>query len=172
MVRTCPVCGAPVPVNLGPGRLRIYCSPACRQAAYRLRHALPPELASTPSEQTGRPLVLGDTGLVVLHLAGVSEGRALAEDMRRVIALCEGTYMEWAVGGINIFGTGSHLRPTPVQLGECTGIVLCGNCEIELTGKRVGHAPNTLRNLDTVVAGLIWATRRRTAQRREEKQWA
>jgi hypothetical protein len=31
---TCPACGAPLPV----GRSRRFCSPACRQAAYRRRH--------------------------------------------------------------------------------------------------------------------------------------
>lgn len=35
---TCPICAAPLPA----GRPRTWCSPSCRQAAYRRRHALQP----------------------------------------------------------------------------------------------------------------------------------
>jgi len=43
--RRCPACG----LNLPAGRARRFCSPACRQAAYRRRHQqLPPEVPLPP----------------------------------------------------------------------------------------------------------------------------
>lgn len=36
MPKTCPTCGAPIPITKGK-RPRVYCSDACRQAAYRAR---------------------------------------------------------------------------------------------------------------------------------------
>jgi hypothetical protein len=37
--RTCPPCGGPLMLLASPGSLRRFCSPACRQAAYRRRRA-------------------------------------------------------------------------------------------------------------------------------------
>jgi hypothetical protein len=39
MEKCCPICRAPVPVSLGPGRPRVYCSPRCRRQAERLARA-------------------------------------------------------------------------------------------------------------------------------------
>lgn len=169
MVRTCPVCGVPVPVNLGPGRLRIYCSSACRQTAYRLRHTLPAELAAL-SSCSGKPIIhLGMSRLAVLEMDGCYAGGVLPEGAARVLALCEGTYMEWVGEKIRVFGWSSYLRPLRLQLGGCEVIVLCGDCRVQVSGERVGAASNDIRNIDHVITGLLWQTRR-TVQRRE-KQW-
>ena len=41
----CPACGQQLPT----GRSRRYCSPACRQAAYRRRHRITPQLPLPPA---------------------------------------------------------------------------------------------------------------------------
>nr|DAX26001.1 MAG TPA: protein of unknown function (DUF3330) [Caudoviricetes sp.] len=169
MARTCPVCGAVVPVNIGPGRLRVYCSSACRRKAYQVRHALPAELAVPPSDCGRRLVHLGGGGLAVLQFEGCDPCGRVSEDAARLLALCEGTYMEWVGESIRVFGWSSCARPLRLRMGDCEVVVLCGDCRVEVSGERVGAAPNTIRDLDHVITGLLWQTRR-TVQRRE-KQW-
>lgn len=47
MKKTC-ICGATIPVSEGPGRIRRYCSAACRQRAYRERRAVPRKMRCSP----------------------------------------------------------------------------------------------------------------------------
>jgi len=46
--RRCPACGG----NLPAGRARRFCSPACRQAAYRRRHQQPPPEVPLPPRRS------------------------------------------------------------------------------------------------------------------------
>ena len=46
----CGACGRPLP----PGRVRQWCSPACRQAAYRRRHPRPVPLSVVPPVRSRR----------------------------------------------------------------------------------------------------------------------
>jgi hypothetical protein len=51
--RCCASCGTPLGEQYGPGRVRLYCGAACRQAAYRKRR--------DPSGAWLRDVILGRT---------------------------------------------------------------------------------------------------------------
>jgi hypothetical protein len=42
-IRTCQHCGGPMPPSKGTGRTRVYCTPACRKAAYEQRRVRKPD---------------------------------------------------------------------------------------------------------------------------------
>lgn len=140
----CRHCGRSFPGATGPGRPAAYCSPACRQAAYRVRQrrtptALPrtpspsPEApTAAPAPDEGLPLLefVQDTQEDIRHLArlllntrySAYEAVQLAVSVqRRAEVLTAGTVHLARQRGVSLeaLGAALHLSPTSVRHKYC-----------------------------------------------------